>query len=143
MRACTAVTAAVLWACLLGGCIERELVITSQPAGARVFISDEEVGRTPVRKSFTWYGVYDIVLRLDGYETLEVQEHVKPPAHQYPPLDLFVELWPGTIYDRRELNYTLKKLELSPRDELIERAMGLKQQTERKVVRPAPYRRFK
>src|SRR6202000_2421377 len=51
--------------CLFSGCVERKITIGSAPAGAIVTLNDEEVGRTPVTVPFTWYGDYDIVLRLE------------------------------------------------------------------------------
>jgi hypothetical protein len=126
----------VVAACAGGGCIERELAINSDPAGATVEISGVEVGTTPMRKSFTWYGVYDIVLRKDGYETLMVAENIAAPAHQVPPLDFFVEIWPGTVYDRRQLQYTLQPLKLPDRQTLIDRADALKKRNDEKVARP-------
>src|ERR1051326_773674 len=46
---------------LLPGCVERTMKIPSRPAGAIVYVNDEEVGKTPVKLSFTWYGDYDLV----------------------------------------------------------------------------------
>ena len=56
---------------LLGaGCgVERTLQVNSDPPGALVSLNGEEVGRTPMRKMFLWYGTYDLELRKDGYLT--------------------------------------------------------------------------
>ena len=52
---------------LAGGCgVERTLQIESNPPGALVHLNGEEVGRTPMRKAFVWYGTYDVQLRKDG-----------------------------------------------------------------------------
>jgi hypothetical protein len=60
-----------LWLALAAsGCVERELTVTSEPPGAIVYIGDREVGRTPITTPFTWYGDYDIILRREGYQTL-------------------------------------------------------------------------
>ncbi len=45
---------------LAGGCVERTVTITSEPDNALVYLNDEEIGRTPVTVSFTFYGVYDV-----------------------------------------------------------------------------------
>lgn len=50
----------------LTGCIERLITVTSQPAGALVYLNDEEVGRTPVTVPFRFYGVYDVRLEHEG-----------------------------------------------------------------------------
>lgn len=47
---------------VLAGCIERTITVTSKPAGALVYLNDEEIGRTPVTVPFTFYGVYDVRL---------------------------------------------------------------------------------
>ena len=50
-----------------GGCgVERTLQIESDPPGALVTLNGNEVGRTPTRKEFVWYGTYDVQLRRRG-----------------------------------------------------------------------------
>ena len=93
----------------LAGCVERELVITSEPSGALVYISDVEVGRTPLRHPFTWYGDYDIILRMDGWETLKTHRNLRMPAYEVPPADLFSHLAPWTYHDTRYLHFKLEK----------------------------------
>ena len=53
-----------------GGCgrQERVIEITSEPAGAVVWLNDRELGRTPVQTEFLFFGVYDVRLALEGYE---------------------------------------------------------------------------
>src|SRR4051812_4161464 len=70
---------AALLLCLAGGCVERELVVESAPDGALVYMNDQEVGRTPIRRDFQWYGTYDVVVRKEGYETLRAQTPVIAP----------------------------------------------------------------
>jgi hypothetical protein len=109
----------------LGGCVDREMTITSQPPGALVFVSDVEVGRTPVTIPFTWYGDYDVNLRLEGYETIKTHAEINPPVYEYPPLDLLSELAPWTYRDNRYLNYTLKPYTPPSDEELIRRAQTM------------------
>ncbi len=120
------------------GCVDREMTITSEPSGARVEISGLDVGTTPLRKSFTWYGVYDIVLSKEGYETKRIAQNVPIPAHQVPPLDLFAELWPATIYDRHEFRYKLEPAKLPTRADLIRQADVLRIKNDQKVAKPGP-----
>lgn len=112
----------------LGGCVERTLKIDSQPQGARVFINDAEVGATPVKVSFLWYGDYDIMLRKDGYQTLKTHYQVRPPWYQYPPFDLITEcLLPVMIRDEHVLpTYELVPADSPPLGELVERAVELR-----------------
>jgi len=109
------------------GCVERRFHITSEPAGAVVYISDVEVGRTPVTVPFTWYGEYEMILRLDGHKTLKPHPNIAPPVYEIPPLDLLSALAPWTYNDDRYLHYELEKLDLPEDSELIRRAEEMKQ----------------
>lgn len=87
----------------LTGCVERTLKIRTDPAGALVSVNDEEVGLSPVKFSFLWYGDYDIIVRKPGYETLKTHHRIDPPWYQLPPIDLVAEtLTPAMIKDERE-----------------------------------------
>jgi len=122
-----------LAACLgLCGCLRRTLRITSEPAGALVYISDREVGRTPVEIPFTWYGDYDLIFRLDGYETLKTHENIVIPWYELPPLDLLSTCAPWTYHTRRHVHRTLEPLELPSDAELLENAGQMRQ----RVVAP-------
>ncbi|MFP3937216.1 MAG: PEGA domain-containing protein [Phycisphaerae bacterium] len=114
---------------LMFGCVERELTITSEPEGALVYISDEEVGRTPVTVPFTWYGDYDIIVRRDGYETLDTHAKIHTPWYEVPPIDLLSALAPWTYHDRRYLHYKLEPLTLPDDEELLDQAEQMKQRT--------------
>ena len=96
---------------LVGGCVERELSINTSPQGALVTISDVEVGRTPLTMPFLWYGDYEIIIRKDGYQTLNTHESIKPPIYEIPPLDLLSTIVPWTYRDQRRFHYDLKKFE--------------------------------
>jgi hypothetical protein len=117
-------------ACLLGGCVERELTITSEPAGAMVEISGQEVGLTPLVHRFTWYGDYRITLRKNGYQTLKTHADLNPPVYEIPPLDLLSAVAPWTYHDRRYLHYDLAPDEPVSDEELIRRATQLGQETQ-------------
>jgi hypothetical protein len=109
-------------AVLTGGCVEREMTITSEPSGALVFVSDREVGRTPLTLPFTWYGDYDVIVRLGGYETLKTHAEINPPWYEVPPLDLFSHIAPWTYRDERFLHYRLEKLQPLTDEQLIRKA---------------------
>jgi len=74
------------------GCVRRTLTINSDPQGALVYLNDAEVGRTPVSVDFLWYGDYDVILRKEGYATLQTNERVNEPWYQVPPIDFREEL---------------------------------------------------
>lgn len=130
---------ALAGASLLGGCVEREMTITSEPAGALVYVSSEPIGRTPVTKKFTWYGDYEIILRYPekGYKTLKTHANINAPWYEVPPLDLISAIVPWTIPDKRYLpTYKLEKLPPGSEAEdekLIERAT----QMEKRNLQPA------
>src|SRR5689334_927202 len=97
------------FALLLIGCsrIERQIEVTSDPPGALVWANDQEIGRTPLARDFTWYGTYDVVVRKDGYQALHTETKVIAPWWQWPPIDLAVEVLPGHWVDKRKFHYSL------------------------------------
>mgnify|MGYP006295135311 CR=1 FL=1 len=125
--------AAVLLAC--GGCVERTMTITSDPPGALVTLSREEVGRTPVTVPFTWYADYEVILRHQGYETLKTHWQVTPPIHDVFPLDLLSELAPWTYRVERTAHFEMDKLDPPTDQELLERAEELRRRNEMPVER--------
>jgi hypothetical protein len=107
-------------------CMERKMTITSEPPGAMVTLSDVEVGRTPVTMPFTWYGDYDIILRMDGFQTVSTHAKINPPIYAVPPWDFMSEIVPWTYKDNRYLNYKLSKAVQPTTRELLDRAEKLK-----------------
>ena len=81
------------------GCVERRLVITSEPSGALIKLNDEPVGRTPLEVGFTWYGTYDLTLEHEGYKTLQTQRTAEMPWWERPGPDLFAEAIPGRLVE--------------------------------------------
>ena len=92
-----------------GGCVERTLQIQTEPPGALVHLNGEEVGRTPMRKTFVWYGTYDVELRKEGYVTKTAVTKVWAPWWQIPPIDLFAELLPVPLQDNHAVTYRLRQ----------------------------------
>jgi len=89
----------------LPGCVERTVSINTEPQGATVILNDQEVGKSPVKVPFTWYGDYDIILRKEGYETVKTNKRLRAPWYQTPGIDIISEaLVPFTIHDDRELD---------------------------------------
>ncbi|MFA6134480.1 MAG: PEGA domain-containing protein [Phycisphaerae bacterium] len=112
------------------GCLERQMTITSDPPGAMVVVSDVEKGRTPVTFPFTWYGDYDIIVRLEGHQTLKTHANINAPAYAIPPFDLLSELAPWTYRDRRYLDFKLNKAVAPTNEQLIERAREFREETQ-------------
>ena len=120
----------VVFAASLGGCVRRTMTIRTEPvSGARVFLNDEEVGRSPVTVDFTWYGDYDVIIRHPDYETLKTNWRVREPWYQYPPFDFFAEVVvPFEIHDNRhDRTFALAPRQTPTRDELVQRADALRE----------------
>src|SRR5690349_12709672 len=64
---------------LLTGCVRRELTVTSEPAGALVYLNGLEAGRTPFTTDFTYYGNYDVQVRREGTEPLVTSKNIVAP----------------------------------------------------------------
>ena len=95
---------------LLAGCVERTLCIESSPPGAKVFLNDREVGRTPCEVGFTFYGDYDVRLERAGCQPLWTHAKTKMPWWEFPPFDL----WPGRRRVQVNWQFTLAPLESAP-----------------------------
>jgi hypothetical protein len=103
MTRTAALGAALLLAAAAAGCVERRYVVTSDPPGALVLRNGVPLGPAPVDDFFVYYGVYDLTLVKDGYETLHAKVKIDAPWYEYPPLDFVAEnLFPYTIRDIRE-----------------------------------------
>lgn len=117
---------------LFAACATRHIEVTSEPAGATVFLNDVEIGRTPTRTRFTYYGVYDVLLVKDGYEPLRTHARARAPLHEYPPVDLAAAAWPGGTDSVVRWQFTLEpalETTLKPEDldaALLDRARALR-----------------
>ena len=125
-----AIVVAGAGALLTIGCIERTVTINTEPDGATVVLNDQEVGRSPVKVPFTWYGDYDIIVRKEGYQTLRTHQRIPTPWYEYPGIDLFTEcLMPFTVHDDRELEtYVLEPARPPSKEALLEAAAEMKAQ---------------
>ncbi len=91
------------------GCVEREMVIFSDPPEAQVWLDGKTVGNTPVTVPFSFYGKREISLYRPGYEIYTIVQEVKTPWYQYFPIDFFTEFMiPLNYKDQQVFSYTLK-----------------------------------
>ncbi|MBN2025115.1 MAG: PEGA domain-containing protein [Pirellulales bacterium] len=112
------------------GCVQRRLMIRSNPPGASVYVDDYPIGVTPVAHNFTYYGTRKIRLVKDDCETLTVYQPIPTPWYQIPPLDFVTEtLVPGELRDRRVVTYQLTPKRIVPPRELLGRAEELRART--------------
>lgn len=112
-------------------CVERTVTINTQPPGATVLLNDQDVGKSPVRVPFTWYGDYDIIVRKEGHQTLKTNQRIDAPWYQYPVIDIFAEcLVPFTIRDERTLETLVLEPAVMPnKDDLLHRADVMRART--------------
>lgn len=109
------------------GCVQRRLMIRSNPPGALVYVDDYQVGTTPVATNFTYYGTRKIRLVMSGYETLTVMQPIPAPWYEFPGLDFVSEnLVPGEIRDERVVEFQLKPQMIVPSPQLLGRAENLR-----------------
>lgn len=119
---------AVLMAfCLIAGCIERKITISTEPAGALVTLNDEEIGASPVTVGFEWYGDYSIRISKDGYQTLKTHQNLPRPIYDRFPVDLFANMFSSKI-DEYKWNFKLEPLQPVVKEELIKSAVSLKKE---------------
>jgi hypothetical protein len=112
---------------LLAGCVERRYVITSDPPGAVVLRNGQPLGATPVDDYFVYYGDYHFTLIKEGYETLQVTQHIPAPWYEYFPLDFISEnLIPCQIQDVRRFHYKLEPRRAVNPDQLLNEAQNLR-----------------
>jgi hypothetical protein len=122
-------------ALMLVGCAERRVRVTSEPAGARVWLNDQDIGVTPTDARFTFYGSYDLRLEMPGYEPYHAEHIAKAPLHEYPGPDLAAAAYPGQLKHVVEWNVVLEPTPESvlpaaeARSQLIDRAAALRERT--------------
>ncbi len=106
-----ALALAAALALLCGGCVERKILLRSDPPGARVLLNGVDVGATPVDVPFQTYGVFEVVASVPHHARLRTVAPIEPPWWETIPLDLFVEnLWPWTVYDHQTVMLTFPPL---------------------------------
>jgi hypothetical protein len=120
------------------GCVERTIRITSEPAGALVWLNDVEIGRTPVETDFDFYGTYDVRLKLEGYETVWEGKKANAPIYDWPVIDLVSEALPVRLRSRFQWHFDLQPVARvegaeegpsAPEAELLRRARVMRAQT--------------
>jgi hypothetical protein len=103
----TAACCAALAAIAAAGCVRREIEVTSTPPGALLTLNGREVGRTPARIQFTFDGVYDVRLRLAGYESVQGKGTTDMPVWDFVGADLVAEMVPADIHRLERWHFEL------------------------------------
>lgn len=134
LAACFALAGAVLCA----GCVERRYTLRTEPPGALAIVNGEEIGQTPVSRSFFYYGDREMTFLLDGYETKTVIQPIKAPWWDNLFTEFFTEnLLPYNLRDEREYMYTLTPASSPRAADLRDRADQLRSEAR---VQPKPRR---
>lgn len=115
------------WTGLATGCVEQRYVVTTDPPGAVVLRNGQLLGQSPVDDHFVYYGTYHFTMILDGYETLQVDQHIPAPWYEYFPLDFFSEnVIPWKIRDVPRFNYKLEPRRIVNTQDLLNEAQNLR-----------------
>jgi hypothetical protein len=122
---------------LLTGCVERTLLLRSDPPGATVVVNGDEVGVAPAKLHFETYGTFEVVMSAPHCRRLRALVPVQPPWYEKLPFDFFAEiLWPGSVLDEH-----LVTLKLEPLPEVETAGAGLderERQLQERVLGGAP-----
>ena len=111
----------------LTGCVQRRLIIRSQPEGAFVTIDRRPIGLTPLSVPYTYSGTREIQLEKDGYKTVKVQQRIDPTWYEKFPVSFFTENFsPTEIRDERLLEFQLEPKTQVQESQLLQRANDLR-----------------
>jgi hypothetical protein len=122
---------------LLAGCVDRTMILRSDPPGATVVVNGDDLGVAPAKLHFETYGTFEVVMSAPRCRRLTTQVLVQPPWYEQIPFDFFCEtLWPYTIHDDH-----LVTLKLEPFQENEAAGAGLderERQLQERVLEAAP-----
>lgn len=138
-RGARSVAAVSVLVCLLltafTGCVQRRLIVKTQPEGAAVLIDRKPVGYSPVSVPFTYYGTRDVQIEKDGYKPIRVQERIDPKWYNRFPVSFFTENFsPREIRDQRILDFQLQPKTMTGENELLDRANDLRTNVQRGTI---------
>lgn len=140
-KRCALALAVLGVAALDAGCVKRRYTIRTDPPGALVYVNGEEVGTSPVSRSYTYYADREVVLVADGYKTEKIIQPFDAPWWDNNLTDFVSEnLLPVTLRDEREFDYRLVPSTNPSPNEVLTRAQGLKQRAQQPI--PPPRRTF-
>jgi hypothetical protein len=93
---------------LLAGCVQRSLVIRTDPPGAVVFVNGKNLGPSPVTVPYVHEGRFDVRVEKEGYESTALEVVTPTRADAVPGLDFFAE------HLSRRSRQTVREVRLEP-----------------------------
>jgi len=122
------------------GCVQRRLIVRSQPEGAFVSIDNQPIGYTPLSAPYTYSGTRKIRLEKDGFKTVDVEQRIRPKWFDTFPISFVTNnFWPRELRDERLLDFQLEPKDQASENLLLERANQLRGDVNRGTV-TAPLR---
>ena len=119
----------------LSGCVQRRLIIRSQPEGALVTIDRQRIGLSPLSVPYVYSGTREIQLEKDGYQTIKVQQRVDPTWYEKFPVSFVTEnFWPRELRDERLLEFQMEPKLQVQENLLLDRANDLRGNIQRGTV---------
>ena len=119
----------------LSGCVQRRLIVRSQPEGAFVTIDRQQIGRTPLSVPYTYSGTREVQLEKDGFKTIKVQQRIDPTWYEKFPVSFITEnFWPRELRDERLLEFQMEPKTQVQENLLLERANDLRFNVQRGTI---------
>jgi hypothetical protein len=107
-----------------GACVERRLLVRTEPPGAEVRVNGERVGRSPAVWRFDHYGTVLVEAELAGHAPAQAKVDLRSPWYQKPVVDFFADVVvPARVKDEHEVDLRLEPYRrLTPRE--VERGVA-------------------
>ena len=102
--------ASIVAAAALCGCVDRSLLIRSEPTGARLWVNGVERGTTPQVVRYVHEGRFDVRLEKEGYEAVADEVVTRTRWDAVPGPDFFADNLPVRIRRQTDAFFRLKPL---------------------------------
>ena len=117
------------------GCVNRRVIVRTQPEGAFVTLDGTPIGTTPLAAHYVYGGSRDIQIEKDGFETIKQKVDLTDPFFLRPPLSFFTENFsPVEIRHQPVLDFQLQTKQRINSEVLLQRASTLRGNVRRGTV---------
>lgn len=140
----------LLGVALACGCVERTMVIRSDPPGAPVWVNEDYAGTTPLVHPFAFYGTSSVRVgpvrdEKDNllYHETQVLYDAEAPWYETIPIDFLAEvLYPGTLKDVHEVPEiklpAAKPAEAEVDEQQVQQVLQKAEQFRERALEPVP-----